>query len=147
VEGLGSKSTGLHPIQKRLADNNGSQCGYCTPGFIMNMYTTLKKSPKPSKDEIENSLDGNLCRCTGYRAILDTMKSFAKDEQPIDIEELCKLKCLSVKDDGKCCGKAENDEGSMHHLSVNNKDWYAPSSLADLKLILNNKGKFIFYFN
>lgn len=134
VEGLGNKSSGLHPIQKRLADNNGSQCGYCTPGFIMNMYSTLKNNPQPSKTEIERSLDGNLCRCTGYRAILDTMKSFAHDEQPIDIEELCKLKCLS-----SCSSKTHPDTDSMHHLSINNKDWYAPSSLAELKLVLAAK--------
>jgi xanthine dehydrogenase/oxidase len=104
------------------------------------MYSTLKSNPQPSKTEIERSLDGNLCRCTGYRAILDTMKSFAHDEQPIDIEELCKLKCLPS------CSKTRPDTDSMHHLSIGDKDWYAPSSLAELKLVLARREKVRFVY-
>ena len=65
VEGIGSKQNGFSDIQKRIADYNGSQCGWCTPGMVMNMYSLLLNNPKPSKQLIENSFDGNICRCTG----------------------------------------------------------------------------------
>lgn len=65
VEGVGSKSKGFNEIQKRLADNNGSQCGWCTTGMVMNMYSLLLEDPKPSMDKIEGHFDGNICRCTG----------------------------------------------------------------------------------
>jgi xanthine dehydrogenase/oxidase len=82
VEGLGSVETRLHQIQDRIAAGNGSQCGYCTPGFVMSMYGLLCDRPKPSAQEIEDSFDGNLCRCTGYRAILESMRSFASGGKP-----------------------------------------------------------------
>ena len=78
VEGIGSVARGLHPVQERLAKAHGSQCGFCTPGIVMSMYTLLRNSPKPSQSEIERAFDGNLCRCTGYRPILDGYKTFAK---------------------------------------------------------------------
>jgi xanthine dehydrogenase/oxidase len=79
TEGIGSTREKLDPVQYRIAANNGSQCGYCTPGFVMNMFTFLRNHPKPSQQEIENLFDGHLCRCTGYRPILEGMKSFAID--------------------------------------------------------------------
>lgn len=142
VEGLGNKSTGLHSIQKRLAEKNGSQCGYCSPGFVMTMYTKLKNNPKPSKQEIEQSLDGNICRCTGYRAILDSMNSFAIDENPIDIEELCALKCIN----SQTCSKTLSNKPEMHSVCKNSKTWYSPENLDHLKVILelNQNLKFRF---
>mmetsp|Transcript_34636 Transcript_34636/g.58034 ORF Transcript_34636/g.58034 Transcript_34636/m.58034 type:complete len:1370 (-) Transcript_34636:596-4705(-) len=79
VEGLGSIERGLHPIQDRMARSHGSQCGFCTPGIVMAMYALLRNHPKPTRKMIEEALDGNLCRCTGYRPILDAFKSFAID--------------------------------------------------------------------
>lgn len=69
VEGIGCKSGKLHPIQKRLADYNGSQCGFCSPGFVMSMYSLLLNNSKPNKETIENAFDGNICRCTGLRIV------------------------------------------------------------------------------
>ncbi|ESO84053.1 hypothetical protein LOTGIDRAFT_97578, partial [Lottia gigantea] len=77
IEGLGNTDNVAHPIQTRIAEHNGSQCGYCTPGMVMNMYGLLHQNPQPNKEFIENNFDGNICRCTGYRPILDAMKSFA----------------------------------------------------------------------
>jgi len=79
IEGLGSCRTGLNPIQQRIIDCNGSQCGYCTPGFVMSMYGLLRNNSSPTAQDIENQFDGNICRCTGFRAILDAMQSFATD--------------------------------------------------------------------
>ncbi|MBV8547405.1 MAG: 2Fe-2S iron-sulfur cluster binding domain-containing protein, partial [Acidobacteria bacterium] len=79
TEGIGSTREKLDPVQYAIAANNGSQCGFCTPGFVMNMFTFLRNNPKPEQQQIEDLFDGHLCRCTGYRPILEGMKSFAVD--------------------------------------------------------------------
>ena len=61
----------LHPVQQAMVDRNGSQCGYCTPGIVMSLFGLYKNHSNPSMDSIEDSLTGNLCRCTGYRPIID----------------------------------------------------------------------------
>lgn len=79
VEGVGNRRYGLHPVQESLAVSHGSQCGFCTPGFIMSMYALLRSSQTPpTEEQIEESLAGNLCRCTGYRPIVDAFQVFAK---------------------------------------------------------------------
>jgi len=70
IEGIGSTRDVLHPLQRAMARNNGSQCGFCTPGFIMSLYALLRNNPYPTELEIERAIDGNLCRCTGYRPII-----------------------------------------------------------------------------
>ena len=80
TEGLGSTYTGhLNPIQEKIADCNGSQCGYCTPGWVMTMYGLLRNNRRPTSQEVEDYFSGNLCRCTGYRSILNAMQSFVGD--------------------------------------------------------------------
>ena len=61
-------------IADAFADRGGSQCGFCTPGMILATYALLKKHPNPTDDEIRFALSGNLCRCTGYQAIVDAVK-------------------------------------------------------------------------
>lgn len=78
VEGIGGIRQGMHPVQQRIAAAHGSQCGFCTPGIVMSVYTILRNKPDATPHEIEESLDGNLCRCTGYRPILDAAKSLSK---------------------------------------------------------------------
>lgn len=82
TEGIGSTRGSPHPVQERIAFMNGSQCGYCTPGFVMNMYTLLRNDPQPTQQKVEDNFDGHICRCTGYRPILQAMKSFAVDYPP-----------------------------------------------------------------
>ena len=80
VEGLGTRRSGLHPVQRAIAEAHGSQCGFCTPGFVMSMYALLRSSAgRPTRAEIEEAVGGNLCRCTGYRPILAGFARFAKD--------------------------------------------------------------------
>ncbi|XP_012253844.2 xanthine dehydrogenase isoform X2 [Athalia rosae] len=79
VEGIGSVKTRLHPIQERLAKAHGSQCGFCTPGIVMSMYALLRSIPKPTMENLEIAFQGNLCRCTGYRPILQGLQTFTEE--------------------------------------------------------------------
>ena len=79
IEGIGSTKTKLHQVQQRIADAHGSQCGFCTPGIVMSMYTLLRNNPKPNMEDIETYFQGNLCRCTGYRPIIQGYSVFATD--------------------------------------------------------------------
>lgn len=76
IEGL-SKG-GIHPIQKAFVEKQGLQCGYCTPGMIISSYQLLSNNPNPSDEEIRKALSGNLCRCTGYKTIIDSVKYASK---------------------------------------------------------------------
>ncbi|XP_041469067.1 xanthine dehydrogenase/oxidase-like [Lytechinus variegatus] len=80
VEGIGSTKTKLHPVQERIAKAHGSQCGFCTPGIVMSMYALLRNKPQPTMDDIHGAFEGNLCRCTGYRPILQAYKTFTKKD-------------------------------------------------------------------
>ena len=70
VEGLGSQGAGYSQVMKAIAEGQGSQCGFCTPGWVMNMYSLLSENKDLTAEQIEQNFDGNLCRCTGYRPIL-----------------------------------------------------------------------------
>ena len=59
-----------HPVQRALVDEHASQCGFCTPGFVMSLFALYKTNPDPTRVEIDDALAGNLCRCTGYRPIV-----------------------------------------------------------------------------
>ena len=79
TEGIGNVHDGLDPVQHCIAMNNGTQCGFCTPGFVMTAHAFLQKKPAPSRQEIEDIFGGNLCRCTGYRPILHGVRTLAGD--------------------------------------------------------------------
>ncbi|XP_015122613.1 xanthine dehydrogenase [Diachasma alloeum] len=87
VEGIGSTRTTLHPIQERLAKAHGSQCGFCTPGIIMSMYALLRSKPKPSMHDLELTFQGNLCRCTGYRPIIEGLRTFTEEWEQSQIAQ------------------------------------------------------------
>ena len=71
VESLKAVDGTLHPVQQSLVDYHGSQCGFCTPGFVMSMFALYLDNRSPARAEIDDALSGNLCRCTGYRPIVD----------------------------------------------------------------------------
>src|ERR687892_209714 len=77
IEGLADGDR-LHPLQEAFWECHGLQCGYCTPGMILSAYQLLKRNPQPTEKEIRHSLDGNLCRCTGYQNIVDAVQHAAK---------------------------------------------------------------------
>lgn len=109
TEGLGSQKEGFHSIHQRIAGFHASQCGYCTPGMCVSLFSALvnaekSNEPEPSPgfsklkvSEAEKAIAGNLCRCTGYRPIADACKSFAAD---VDIEDLG-LNAFWQKEDNK----------------------------------------------
>lgn len=103
VEHLKATDGKLHPVQQAMVDFHGSQCGFCTPGFVMSLYGLWMNSPNPDNSEIEKALQGNLCRCTGYEAIvraaqaISTYGDAAKD--PLKAErKAVTAKLKSMKD-------------------------------------------------
>ncbi|XP_041981245.1 xanthine dehydrogenase/oxidase-like [Aricia agestis] len=115
IEHIGNRLQGYHPLQVTLARDNGTQCGYCSPGWVMAMYSLLSTRPR-TIFEIENDLSSNICRCTGYRPILDAFKKFGSDapiNSLIDIEDL-KL-CDKIIHKKKC---PDNNKKDL------NEDWY-----------------------
>ncbi|KAK1336529.1 hypothetical protein QTO34_002560 [Cnephaeus nilssonii] len=134
VEGVGSIKTKLHPVQERIAKSHGTQCGFCTPGMVMSMYTLLRNHPQPSEEQLMEALGGNLCRCTGYRPILESGKTFcmistelfAKDEfQPLDPtqELIFPPELLRL---------AENPEERTLTFRGERVTWISPGTLKDL---------------
>ena len=78
IEGL-SKDDVLHPLQKAFLSHAAIQCGFCTPGMIVSAVALLREKPDPSEDDVRKALAGNLCRCTGYRQIVDAVHDAAAE--------------------------------------------------------------------
>ncbi|XP_077369194.1 aldehyde oxidase 6 [Festucalex cinctus] len=102
VEGIGSTKTRIHPVQERIAKAHGSQCGFCTPGMVMSMYTLLRNNPQPSLEDITQALAGNLCRCTGYRAIIDGCRTFCQEAN-----------CCQLNGGANCGSEKEKNESPL----------------------------------
>jgi aerobic carbon-monoxide dehydrogenase small subunit len=77
VEGLSPDGV-LHPVQEAFMENGGFQCGYCTPGFLMAAIAILNESPSPTEEQVRAGLSGNLCRCTGYVGIVESIMAAAE---------------------------------------------------------------------
>jgi carbon-monoxide dehydrogenase small subunit len=75
IEGLAASDGTLHPIQQAFVENGGIQCGFCSPGMIMSAKALLDENPNATEEEIKEAITGNLCRCTGYVQIIDSIKS------------------------------------------------------------------------
>jgi len=80
VEGLSGDDGDLHPVQKSFWDTHGLQCGYCTPGMVLNAVSLLEETEDPSVTEIQERISGNICRCTGYTKIIQSVKNAATYE-------------------------------------------------------------------
>jgi carbon-monoxide dehydrogenase small subunit len=78
VEGL-SKPEELHPLQKAFLEHYGAQCGFCTPGMLMAAQALLDENPTPTAEEVKEAISGNLCRCTGYVKIVDSILAASKE--------------------------------------------------------------------
>jgi len=126
VEDLISKNGSLHPVQQAMVNYHGSQCGFCTPGFVMSLFAMYKNHSFYEDDVIKDSISGNLCRCTGYRPIIDAAKSlnkiskfdFFKKNHQLFISLLKKIKHENIV------------------ISNKNKKYFAPKNVNELKRTL-----------
>ncbi|XP_054265328.1 xanthine dehydrogenase-like [Macrosteles quadrilineatus] len=119
VEGIGSTRSRIHPVQERIAKAHGSQCGFCTPGIVMSMYSLLRSLPgKPTMADLETAFQGNLCRCTGYRPIIEGYKTFTEEWEQhqaanglqnggCPMGEKC---CKNSKQNGEGCSQVNGSE-------------------------------------
>ncbi|WP_353644662.1 xanthine dehydrogenase small subunit [Mesorhizobium sp. WSM2239] len=126
VEHLRGEGGKLHPVQQAMVDFHGSQCGFCTPGFVMSLYALWMRNPEPSDAAIEKALQGNLCRCTGYEAIVRAARAIssygkaAKD--PLAIERAAVIAMLESMKDG---ARVEIGEGKGRLVVPANVDDFA----------------------
>jgi len=128
VEDLKSKDGALHQVQQALVDFNGTQCGYCTPGFVMSMFALSKNTPSADKHAIFEALAGNLCRCTGYRSIIDSAIALAEQEHIVDAFE-----CLESETVAKLSTIERN---GTQELTGNGQSSYSPDNVAELAALL-----------
>ena len=77
IEGMASADGTLHPMQQAFMENHGLQCGYCTPGMVMAASSLLQENPNPTEEDVRLGLEGNLCRCTGYHNIVQSVLAAA----------------------------------------------------------------------
>ena len=162
TEGLGNTKDGFHPIHERFSGFHASQCGFCTPGMCMSLFSALvnaEKTPRPEPplgfsklkvSEAERAIAGNLCRCTGYRPIADACKSFSAD---VDMEDLgfnsfwrkgdskeVKLSSLPLYNHSdEICTFPEflkNETRSTLLLDSRRYSWYSPVSIEELQRLL-----------
>ena len=126
VEDLISKKGLLHPVQQAMVNYHGSQCGFCTPGFIMSLFSMFKKNSKFTNVEIKDSLAGNLCRCTGYQPIIKAAKSL-KNKNKIDQFNKNKKNTINL------LKKINNKSVAIYYKG---KKYFAPRYIMELKKIL-----------
>ncbi|XP_059485730.1 xanthine dehydrogenase-like [Neocloeon triangulifer] len=151
VEGIGNKRDGYHPVQANLAQFNGTQCGFCSPGMVMNMYSLVADGKTPTMAEVENAFGGNLCRCTGYRSILDAFKALAKDATPMmkkqcaDIEDMYKI-CskTGLACSGSCKKDSNFEEIVPKSVKIPAANWYKVTTLNDLFSVITSLGATVY---
>ena len=135
---------GLHPVQQALVDCHGSQCGFCTPGFVMSLFALYRNNAEPNRAEVDDALSGNLCRCTGYRPIISAagrMYDYGRDlldERDLArrLEEIRPGVSLELSDRDnsglQAAGGADSTAGGRFH---------APETLTELaELLIRHPG-------
>jgi len=138
VESLRSADGQLHPVQQSMVDYHGSQCGFCTPGFIMSMFALYKNDSDPSREAIDDALSGNLCRCTGYRPIIEATRHMR--DYPVSPEADPIIYAAAGKTTGKTSAEEQKMLERLAHLrrkqglQLNQADasYFAPASISEL---------------
>lgn len=140
----GKTHRGMNKVAHVLAANNGTQCGYCSVGFVMNMTEFFANNPQATQREVEAALDGNLCRCTGYRAILSGMKSLASDwseadkaaQMPLVLDHEARTQ---IPTSGYTIPFPEGAKAPAVPVTVEGaKRWLAPGSLEELVALMRD---------
>ena len=126
VEDLVSKDGLLHPVQQAMVNYHGSQCGFCTPGFVMSLFSMFKNHSKFQDNEIKESIAGNLCRCTGYQPIIKAARSLKRKNK---IDHFVKNKKITIS----LLKKIEDENIAIYEKD---KRYFAPKYVHELKKIL-----------
>jgi xanthine dehydrogenase small subunit len=138
VESLRGSEGSLHPVQQAMVDWHGSQCGFCTPGFIMSLFALYKTNAKPTRRDIDDALAGNLCRCTGYRPIIEAANRMYSDYPSLQksggwLREPCKSKRKADSDEKSRVEilKSLQDDQSLA-IDMRGSKFFAPRSSDEL---------------
>ena len=126
VEDLIGNNQKLHPVQEAMVKFHGSQCGFCTPGFTMSLFSMYKNNRSVNKDIVDEALSGNLCRCTGYRPIIDAAKSL---NNKIDLDHF-------KKNQNRTINLLKKIQISEVEINNKGKRYFAPKTIINLKKIL-----------
>ena len=133
VEDLVGKDGSLHPVQKSMVNFHGSQCGFCTPGFVMSLFSMYKNFPSFNKKIIKNSIAGNLCRCTGYQPIINAAKSLNNKNK---VDQFYQTKNETIK-----LLKIINKKNNSLTINRIDKKYFAPQTINELKILLKKYPK------
>ena len=134
VEDLVSKNGTLHPVQNAMIKYHGSQCGFCTPGFVMSLFAMYKNFSSYNNEKIQDSISGNLCRCTGYRPIIDAAKSLNKANR---LDQFNK----NIK---KTLNLLKNINSENLSIKNGNKKYFSPKNINELNKIIKGNPNSIF---
>lgn len=123
---LPDRAIPMHTVQQAIVDSHGTQCGFCTPGFAMSLFTLNRTNKDPSRKEIDNALAGNLCRCTGYNTIVEAAQNIAEDNS---IDHLSKQEPKTIK------MLAAINDGTSLHYNFDDQKFFAPTSIDELAVL------------
>ncbi len=137
VESLATAATGLHPVQRAMVNNHGSQCGFCTPGFVMSLLALYKTNANPDRRDIDDALAGNLCRCTGYRPIIAAAGSMYGEVSADDRADWLRQPCGDQQKPADRIatlqGLAREDELAIDYAG---RRFFAPSDIESLAALV-----------
>jgi Xanthine dehydrogenase, iron-sulfur cluster and FAD-binding subunit A len=125
VEDLVSQDGSYHPVQEAMAKYHASQCGFCTPGFVMSIFAMSKNKKNNNNDDIKDAISGNLCRCTGYRPIIDAAKNIKK-----------KYSDEFYKNSKKIINLLKKIHSKSIIIENKNKKYFAPKTINELRTVI-----------
>lgn len=124
----------LHPVQQAMVEHHGSQCGFCTPGFVMSLFALYKSNAKPSRRDIDDALAGNLCRCTGYRPIIDAADAMYDAESGDDWMRQPSARQTPPQDRVAALNALRRDDGLA--VARDGRRFFAPANVGELADLL-----------
>ena len=127
VESLQSPDGTLHPVQQAMVDQHGSQCGFCTPGFVMSLFALYLETPKPTRERVLEALSGNLCRCTGYRPIIDAALRMGEYPSPVHWS----------RHSAQAAGRGQALRALRRESSLSLPGWHTPRTVDELAALLS----------